>query len=158
MTRAARRCTSPACGRTAGFFEVQIDAFEDTGARWLVPLEDAGNYQFAVGSATTDPAVEEELHAAIARYDQLVTVAAGPQARQHTQARLEAETAQAADWLTTAGAPARFDPLPLLDSGWPEAMTWLDSYLAARDLADLEQSFAVALSAIPMPVTWSSVT
>jgi hypothetical protein len=28
-----------------------------------------------------DPAVREEPHAAIARYDQLVTVAAGPQAR-----------------------------------------------------------------------------
>jgi hypothetical protein len=132
-----------------GFFEVQIDAFEDAGARWLVPVEDAGNYQFAVGSATVDPAVEHELRAAIARYDRLVTVAPGPHARQHTLARLEAEKAQAAEWLTGAGAPAKFDLLPLLDGGWPAAMTWLESYLAERDLADLEESFAVAFVSNP---------
>jgi len=128
----------------SGFFEVRIDAFEDAGACWLVPVEDADNYQFAAGSATTDPAAEKELYAAIARYDRMVTVAAGPRARQHSLARLETETARAAEWLTGAGAPARFDPLPLLDGGWPAAMTWLESYLAARDLADLEESFAVA--------------
>ncbi len=132
-----------------GFFEVRIDAFEDAGARWLVPLEDAENYQFAVGSATVGAAVEDELHAAIARHDRLVTVAAGPRARQRTQALLEAGTAEAETWLTRAGAPARFDPLPLLESCWPEAMTWLESYLAARDLADLEESFAVAFVSNP---------
>ena len=34
-----------------GFFEVEVDAFEDTGARWLVPLESASSYQFAAGGA-----------------------------------------------------------------------------------------------------------
>src|SRR6185437_16388873 len=50
----------------SGFFEVQIDAFEDKGARWLVPLEEADSYQFAAGSATAAPAALTELLAAIA--------------------------------------------------------------------------------------------
>jgi hypothetical protein len=76
-------------------------------------------------------------------------VSAGPHARQHAQARLEAETAEAARWLTGAGAPARFDSLAWLETGWPAAMTWLESYLAERDLADLEERFAVAFVSNP---------
>src|SRR5215471_8881040 len=30
-----------------GYFEAEILAFEDAGARWLVPLEDVTRYQFA---------------------------------------------------------------------------------------------------------------
>jgi len=32
-----------------GYFEAEILAFEDAGARWLVPLEDVTRYQFAPG-------------------------------------------------------------------------------------------------------------
>ncbi|MBO0808028.1 MAG: hypothetical protein J2P32_06965, partial [Actinobacteria bacterium] len=30
-----------------GFFEIEITAFEDKGARWLVPLEEVTRYQFS---------------------------------------------------------------------------------------------------------------
>lgn len=30
-----------------GFFEIEITAFEDNGARWLVPLEEVTRYQFS---------------------------------------------------------------------------------------------------------------
>lgn len=133
----------------SGFFEVQIDAFEDAGTRWLIPLEEVTSYQFETGGAVADPPAERELEAAIARYDVTVTVAAGPAAARHTATRLDAETGRAADWLTSVGAPERFDPVPLVEHGWPAATAWFDSYLSQRDLAHVEERLASAYVSNP---------
>jgi hypothetical protein len=133
----------------SGFFEVQIDAFEDAGTRWLIPLEEVTSYQFEPGGATVSPGAEHELEAAIARHDVMVTVAGGATAKRYTARRLEAEAARAADWLTSAGAPERFDPPPFVENGWPTATTWLDSYLSSQDLAHMEERLASAYVSNP---------
>lgn len=133
----------------SGFFEVQIDAFEDTGTRWLIPLEEVTSYQFEAAAATADPPQERELEAAIARHDVTVTVAAGAAAARHTASRLEAEAARAADWLTSVGAPERFDPRPFIEDGWPAATAWFGSYLSQRDLAHVEERLASAYVSNP---------
>lgn len=134
---------------SSGFFEVQIDAFEDVGARWLIPVEEVTSYQFGFGCATAGAATELELSAAIARFDVTVTVAAGDAARRHTASRLEAEVSRAAEWLTSVGAPERFDPVPFVDDGWPAATAWFDRYLSQRDLALVEERFASAYVSNP---------
>lgn len=76
-------CVSP----EIGFFEVEIKAFEDAGARWLVPLESVGSYQFAHGSATVGGAELAALRAAVARCDIQITITGGLTARDSTQRR-----------------------------------------------------------------------
>jgi hypothetical protein len=34
-----------------GDFEIEVGAFEDAGARWLLPLQDVGRFQFARDAA-----------------------------------------------------------------------------------------------------------
>jgi hypothetical protein len=133
----------------SGFFEVQIDAFEDAGTRWLIPLEEVTSYQFADGGAIAGPDAERQLHAAIAQHDVTVTVTAGEVARLRTAGRLDAETSRAAEWLTSVGAPVRFDPVPLTGEGWPAAASWFDRYLSQRDLAQMEERFASAYVSNP---------
>ena len=133
----------------SGFFEVHIDAFEDVGARWLIPLEEVTSYQFEANGATASQEAERELELAISRHDVTVTVAGGAMARRQTAGRLEAEAVRAANWLTSVGAPERFDPLPFVANGWPSATTWFDSYLSSRDLARMEERLASAYVSNP---------
>jgi hypothetical protein len=135
----------------SGFFEVEIGAFEDAGARWLVPLEDVTSYQFQPEGRVAGRRTLAELRAAVARCDVRVTVAAGPAARSRALRRLRAERSRAAAWLASTGAPERFDPQPFLDSatGWAEAAGWLTSYLAERDLAGLEAAFSAGYVSNP---------
>lgn len=134
-----------------GFFEVEIDAFEDAGARWLIPLESVASYQFAVGGATAGRAALRELRDAAARCDVQITVTGGQRARDYTQRHLREECARAGGWLAGHGAPAPFDPEPFIAdrSGWPAAQDWLAGYLASRDLAGLEEQIAPAYVSNP---------
>ena len=134
-----------------GFFEVEIDAFEDAGARWLVPLESVASYQFAPGGGTASGAALEALREAAARCDVQISVTGGPAARDRTHAHLRAECSRAGDWLTSQGAPASFDPRPFIDeaSGWPAAQGWLGGYLASRDLAAIEERITPAYVSNP---------
>lgn len=133
----------------SGFFEVRIDAFEDEGACWLIPLEEVTSYQFEAGGATAGPAGEREILAAIARYDVTVTVAGGPAATRNTASRLKSEVSRAGEWLTSVGAPERFEPMPFVEDGWTAATVWFDSYLSQRDLESVEEKFASAYVSNP---------
>ena len=90
-----------------GFFEVEVNAFEDTGARWLVPLESASSYQFAAGGAMAAGPGLEALREAVARCDVQITITAGRAAREHAQRRLAQECSRADAWLTGHGAPGQ---------------------------------------------------
>ncbi len=127
-----------------GFFEVEIDAFEDAGARWLVPVEEAGSYQFRPDAALAAGRNLADLRAAAARGDVRVSMTAGPERRAATGRQLRAEQARAAAWLAGHGAPASFDPRPLITDadGWPAARSWLREYLAARRMSSLDRQFA----------------
>ena len=134
-----------------GFFEAEIDAFGDAGARWLVPLESVASYQFVPGGAAAAGADLEALRAAAARCDVQITVTAGPLAREHGQARLAGECSRAGAWLSGHGAPASFDPRPFIEnpSGWPDAQQLLADYLASRDLVDIEEQITSAYVSNP---------
>src|SRR6185437_4960683 len=119
-----------------GFFEVEIDAFEDAGARWLIPLESAASYQFAGGGATVGDAGLRELRDAVARCDVQITITGGRSARDYAERRLQDESVRARGWLAEHGAPPAFDPQPFIAdcAGWVAAQDWLARYLADRDL------------------------
>jgi hypothetical protein len=79
-----------------GMFEVEVGAFEDAGARWWLPAEDAPRFQFARGSARADDA---GLRAAVARFDRPLRIDAAPAAGARTRARIAATRPGALDEL-----------------------------------------------------------
>ena len=117
-----------------GYFEVEILAFEDRGARWLVPLEDVTSYQFepAGGTAPAPAAAVAAMKDAIERLDVTITIETGQERSHQATQQLAAERARAAAWLTAHGVPDRIDAAGFIDSrrGSPEAPGWLDRYLA----------------------------
>ena len=71
-----------------GAFVVEIKAFEDTGARWELPLPAVTRFQFTHDAARTDTA---ELARAAAKFDHDMTIDCDPAARQETEHRITAE-------------------------------------------------------------------
>ena len=82
-----------------GMFAVEIRGFEDAGARWKVPVEDVGRFQFARDSRRAPNGVVAALTAAARRLDRPLDVACEPAARAATLRRLETERGRAREWL-----------------------------------------------------------
>jgi hypothetical protein len=118
-----------------GQFTVRVDAFEDAGASWVVPLEDVARFQFARGGAARDD--DAELRAAVARFDVALVIDASPAA--DTLSRLVEEREAAREFVLA---------LPPLDSyvaermGEPALWRALERFLEARGVLALERAFA----------------
>jgi hypothetical protein len=124
-----------------GYFDVEILAFEDAGAHWLVPFESVSRYQFEPGPDAADETVEA-MQARIAILDRPLIVAADPKARAMSLHRLAEQRAHAREWLDRAGLNTLvLDPLVQSRSGDPAVYTMLDDYLRDRDVADIEALF-----------------
>jgi hypothetical protein len=115
-----------------GFFEIEILAFEDTGASWQMPLEDVTKFQFSKDGTRAEAASVAAMTAAIRALSHRVQIDADSVTGQQTRQRIAAERARADAWLTAAGAPEEIDPAPYVDSrrGMPAAYRWLADYLA----------------------------
>jgi hypothetical protein len=127
-----------------GDFEVEIGAFEDAGARWVLPLADVGRFQFARDAARGDAV---ELERAAAHFDRVLEIACDPRARAATAHRLEAERDATTAWLR--------DRLPAVDvdacierrEGDPALYALRDERLGP--LAVLDRAFAAAFVSNP---------
>jgi len=124
-----------------GFFTVEIDAFEDAGAHWRVPLEQVSHYQFVRDSTRADTATTQALAAAAARHDLTISIDPGPSLQATGRARLAAARHEAASWLTRHLGRAGFDPGPQITSraGSPDLQGLLIDYLDTRGLAGMER-------------------
>ena len=132
-----------------GFFEVEILAFEDAGARWLIPFESVDHYQFAPGPDATAEAVAA-MRARAAELDHPFTVAVDPHARDATRRRLAEECDRARHRLDTAGLGAlELRPLITERTGDPAVQALLVEFLGEYDVADMEHEFARALVSNP---------
>src|SRR5690348_6981465 len=74
-----------------GAFELEIRAFEDTGARWQLPLWDVRRFQFARDSAVAATGGVAELERASDRFDRELIVECDPRARADTLRRIAAK-------------------------------------------------------------------
>jgi hypothetical protein len=136
-----------------GYFEVEILAFEDRGARWLAPLEDVARYQFEPGGARAAAADLERMAAAIARLDVIVDVS-DTAALPRTEQQIGERRQRADAWLTAHGAPEHIDVTPFIESrrGMPAACGWLAGFLADTEpagLADLDEQLAATYVSNP---------
>jgi len=115
-----------------GYFEAEILAFEDAGARWLVPLEDVTRYQFVPGGESAGPDAVAAMTEAIARLDVPLEITADPAAGLRTRGEIAAAREHAGAWLTAHGVTESIDPDPYIARcrGSDDAAGWLAAYLA----------------------------
>jgi hypothetical protein len=133
-----------------GMFEVEIQAFEDKGARWQVPFEDVARYQFAAGSRTAAPAAVATFAQAVSRLDQPLAIEVDADARTRALKRLEIERAAAGVWLDHEGLESiEIAPRIAGREGDPGCSHLLHAYLARRDLVDMDVAFSEAFVSNP---------
>src|SRR5215469_14444190 len=80
-----------------GFFDVEILAFEDAGAHWLIPFESVPQYQFEQGPDASDETADA-MRARIAILNRPLVVAADPEARDASLHRLAEQRVHAGEW------------------------------------------------------------
>lgn len=124
-----------------GFFEVEILAFEDAGAHWLIPFESVSRYQFEPGPDASGEAVDA-MEARTRVLNRPLVVTADAAARETSLNSLAEERVRARASLDRAGLETvDLDPLVRARSGDPEIYAILDDYLRECDVADLEAQF-----------------
>lgn len=126
-----------------GAFDVEIRAFEDVGARWQLPLDDVGHFQFARDASLASPDVLAQLEGARARFDRTERIECDPASREATVRRLAGERSVVRDWL------ARHNPPPvsvatLIErrTGESTVFALLDEFLVERGLDELDRAFS----------------
>ena len=120
-----------------GTFEIEVLAFEDCGARWLVEAERVSHFQFPPDAPRADVATVTALAAAVDRFSRPLDIPIDPRARARTQALLR-------DGERTAAAV--LGDTPRIDLGGrlgdASIQRALHDLLATRGLTDLEAGFA----------------
>src|SRR5215204_1769049 len=124
-------------------FEVEIRAFEDTGARWELPFEDVGDFQFARGSSLAPDDVVAELKQAAGRFDQAGHIECDAGVRQATLRRLATERRRVREWLDAHDVSHYVDVPASIASreGDPTLFALLEDFLAGRGLAEMDRRF-----------------
>lgn len=135
----------------AGFVELEVGAFEDVGARWLVTFEQvSAKYQFARESTKLSAATTRAYAATAKRLNQPLRIAIDPVRRAETLERLATERRIADAWLSDAGITT-FDAQPLIAArtGWETAHRCLEDFLRERGVAEIERTFATTYVSNP---------
>jgi hypothetical protein len=131
-------------GPDTGVFEVEVLAFEDTGARWTIEAERVSHFQFERGTARADAETLAGLVEAVDRFDRPLHIPADVLARARTEERLLEEEKRAAAVLADS---------PRIDLGSrvgdQAIQSVLHDYLAERGLAELETMFAERYASNP---------
>ena len=127
-----------------GEFEVEVGAFEDTGARWRLPLEEVSRFQFPRGSETLDSAEVDELERLAARLGRHIEIPATAEDRQATLANLARERERLRPLLLGRRGLAELDLRRCVRerTGSPAAATTLEKLLEASGLTALELSLS----------------
>lgn len=130
-----------------GSFEVEVCAFEDAGARWELPFEDVGDFQFARDSSLAPDRIVAELKEAIDCFDRPGPIDCDADVRKATLRRLGLERQR----LRRSGA---LDALPhdidvaaciATREGDSRLFGLLEQSLAGRRVAEIESRFSDAL-------------
>jgi len=133
-----------------GTFEVEIQAFEDRGARWRLSLEDVRDYQFAVGSRTAERSTMSVLAEAASRFDRPLVLEADTDATAESLGKVASERAAASDWLAGEGVES-IDPIRNIADrdGDPVCARLLHAYLDRLDLRPMDTAFSEAFVSNP---------
>ncbi len=133
-----------------GMFAVEVLGFEDAGARWELPVEDVGGFQFARDGRRAADDVVASLAEAVRRFDRPGDVACEPRVRESTLRRVGEERRRAREWLA-----ARRDRLGGIDvagaiarrEGDPRLFALVDEFLG--ESAEMDRRFAAVFVSHP---------
>jgi hypothetical protein len=124
-----------------GFVLIRVEAFEDAGATWQIPLERFDHYQFEPGGPSASDATVAEMGRAIDRFARDEEISADAAARTRTEADVAARQADAHRWLTKRSrflAQGMVLPEPSTRRGDPLLQADLERYLRDRGLWAME--------------------
>ncbi|MFQ5923892.1 MAG: hypothetical protein ACE5M4_13705 [Anaerolineales bacterium] len=130
--------------RSSGFFVVEILDFEDTGARWELPLESVNRCQFTHASAVADSTEIALYTEIVSRLDRPLMIPADAGHRATSEASIASLRDDVEAWLEEksvflkSGAPLDFSS----QTGSPELWSDLKSYMKVSGLWDVEEAFA----------------
>ena len=117
-----------------GGFEVQIEAFEDQGARWELPLEEVGRFQFEHGASRAGAGALAELKAARERFDRELVIDAEESAKRRTLERIAVARRELRERLASAPRTLELDAMIATREGHPELFVLTEKLLAERGL------------------------
>ena len=127
-----------------GMLTVRIEAFEDAGARWDIPFEQIGKFQFEAGCVKASASDLARFEFAIERFDHRLEIPCDIADRQATVARLDEERQRADQWLKakssffTAGGIV---PSPEHRVGDPRLFKDLAAFMTLRGCQAIEEAF-----------------
>jgi hypothetical protein len=147
----ARRTPLTVCDVIAerGEFEVRIEAFEDLGARWRLPVWEITHVQFASGSARAAPERVADLERAVERFDRELVIPADAGALGQTRRRVADARAAVDEVLTDLRGTIDVADCIRRRTGDPRLYERLHDVLAERDLVDLDRDFAATMVSNP---------
>lgn len=127
-----------------GHFVLEIEDFEDKGARWEIPFEGIRRYQFEPGSARAAASDVERYADLIRRLDRPLSLACDPACASRTLQALAELQKEANAWLREYSRYfAAHQQLDLNVRKGPEELCLdLRSFMEARGVQDLEEAFA----------------
>ena len=127
-----------------GEFVVEVGAFEDTGARWSLPVEDVSRFQFPTGSGRLTPAEVQKLEQLVAKLARRIRIPVAAEAREDTLAEIARERERIAPLLLRVPALREIDLERCVRerAGSQDATATLDGLLAAAGLTTLERSLS----------------
>jgi hypothetical protein len=128
-----------------GVFVVEIQDFEDKGAKWEESLENVRNYQFVKTSPVASDEEVAELEAAVAQFDRPLSIKCDSARRTETVTRLVEERRAVGAWLSQNSrflAERRTLPPVETRQGAPQLCEDLRKFMNSRGLWEMEDAFA----------------
>lgn len=135
----------------SGHFVIEIDDFEDRGARLEIPFERVASYQIMAGSAEASPAEVLRLTEIVTRFDRTLQISCDSEASVRTQRALQERQAVVSSWLSTHSTFLKLGVS--LDTGTRRGSRELAQDLGAlmeqEGLLDIEEGFATTFVSNP---------
>ncbi len=134
-----------------GHFVVEIDAFEDRGARWEIPLEKVGNLQFALDACLAEAPDVRRMEARIAELDRPLHIPCDAARAAQTAAEIEERSRQATTWIADHSRffAAHAAPEPTAAEGPLDLRRDALAFFASRQVHRLEEAFAAQFVSNP---------
>lgn len=129
--------------------EVRIDAFEDRGARWRLPVWEITRLQLALESQRASPAAIAELRRAVERLNRPLLIKADAAATARTRRRVEEQRALVRAELESVDVRIDLEASVQRREGEPRLYRALERCLAAQHLTELDRRFCEMMVSNP---------
>jgi hypothetical protein len=132
-----------------GEIEVRIDAFEDRGARWRLPVWQISHIQFPAGSRNASTDMVAALRTAAERFERPLRLEASPAAAADTRRRIWQARAAAREMLMAAASSVALAELVTAREGDAGLRAAVEEFLSERNLLEIDRQFSATMVSNP---------